>query len=359
MIILGIVQFITIFGGIAYLSKVQLNFIKILISFCIVLIPALFVFIFISPYVGIILFLILMIALFYKISVNNWLLIDTCIVFMIGICADNLALIITKSTERFDYIILYMLTSAVLIVIYEYFFKRKLADLNISFIIQNLIFTIVAITLSIFYVNIFVYDNKFLSWINLGLQFTYMTLITFFFWLVVQNTKKENLIRQKDIIHTHFSDYTKSLAKVNEEMQQFRHDYLNILLSLKEYIDEGDNEGLRTYFYENILPSEEKTISRNKLLGSLEKIESLEIKSIVASKLMQADKNGIEINVEIPSIILDISMNTIDLTRILGIYLDNAIEASLKEKNPRINIALIDVKGENLVIVIENTTRVD
>ena len=46
-----------------------------------------------------------------------------------------------------------------------------------------------------------------------------------------------------------------------------------------------------------------------------------------------------------------------DLTRILGIFLDNAIEASLLQSKPHINIAIIQMDLEEIVIVIQNKTQ--
>ena len=137
-------------------------------------------------------------------------------------------------------------------------------------------------------------------------------------------------------------------------MQKFRHDYLNILVSLRGYIDNNDMDSLKTYFYENIVPTEQQTIFRNKMIGMLENIEMMGVKSILASKIMQANRFNIEVNIEIPNIIEKINMNTVDLTRVIGIYLDNAIEASIDLPNSRINIAFFKIENKAVLLIIEN-----
>ena len=51
-------------------------------------------------------------------------------------------------------------------------------------------------------------------------------------------------------------------------------------------------------------------------------------------------------------------MDIIDLSRILGIILDNAIEASLESDDKRVNIAFIN-KNSSVIIVLINTFKGD
>lgn len=46
--------------------------------------------------------------------------------------------------------------------------------------------------------------------------------------------------------------------------------------------------------------------------------------------------------------------NSIDLSRVMGIYLDNAIEATLETKSPSIQFAMISLENE-YVFIIANT----
>ena len=61
--------------------------------------------------------------------------------------------------------------------------------------------------------------------------------------MALQRTKKE--INQ-------YYKYTLQIEQINNEMRKFRHDYVNILATLSEYIREDDMDGLRTYFDQNI-----------------------------------------------------------------------------------------------------------
>nr|WP_306810414.1 GHKL domain-containing protein [Paeniclostridium sordellii] len=69
-----------------------------------------------------------------------------------------------------------------------------------------------------------------------------------------------------------------------------------------------------------------------------------------------AQRKGIDTNVYIPNIVKDINFNCLDLCRILGIILDNSIEASLECENPSITLSIVD--KENLIsIIISNTYK--
>lgn len=53
-------------------------------------------------------------------------------------------------------------------------------------------------------------------------------------------------------------------------------------------------------------------------------------------------------------------MNLIDLSRILGVFLDNAIEANSQvDKRKEINIALFKSMSDSVIIIIENSYNAD
>ena len=68
---------------------------------------------------------------------------------------------------------------------------------------------------------------------------------------------------------------------------------------------------------------------KNGALNNLLHINLLEIKSILYTKLLLAVNQDIEVNIDIPDKIDCIHVEPVDLTRIPGIYLDNAIETCL------------------------------
>ena len=74
-------------------------------------------------------------------------------------------------------------------------------------------------------------------------------------------------------------------------------------------------------------------------------IRQLEIKSLLSYKMMYALNKNIAIVIDIPDVIWQINMPPIELTRLLGIYLDNAIEAALETEQPEISLHMAKLEG--------------
>ena len=150
-----------------------------------------------------------------------------------------------------------------------------------------------------------------------------------------------------------YYEYTLRIESINNEMRKFRHDYVNILTTLSDYIREDDMPGLRKYFNENIVPMKDKLKTRSIKMNGIEKLKVREIKGLITTKIIQAQEKRIPISIEVPDEIDRIDMNTVELSRIIGIIVDNAIEASENLEEPLINIAFID-NEESVTFIVMN-----
>ena len=150
-----------------------------------------------------------------------------------------------------------------------------------------------------------------------------------------------------------YYEYTLRIESINNEMRKFRHDYVNILTTLSDYIREDDMPGLRKYFDEHIVPMKDKLKTRSIKMNGIEKLKVREIKGLITTKIIQAQEKRIPISIEVPDEIDRIDMNTVELSRIIGIIVDNAIEASENLEEPLINIAFID-NEESVTFIVMN-----
>lgn len=146
--------------------------------------------------------------------------------------------------------------------------------------------------------------------------------------------------------YNRLQEYTNQIENMYSSLRSFKHDYQNIMLTMSGYIETGDMEGLRNYFDKEIVPLNKKLSSNSSNLNQLMNIKITEIKSIVSAKLLYAAELNIRINVEVVEEVPNVPMDTTDLARILGIFLDNAIEASLETAIPSIQFAIISVNNE-------------
>ncbi|MBB4825455.1 two-component system sensor histidine kinase AgrC [Sporosarcina luteola] len=215
---------------------------------------------------------------------------------------------------------------------------------------------IVGLTFIVFYSLVFIpaEQGEFnLTFFNLSLLFLYFLIMVALSSILLYTMTKEKKLAEKKIEQQQFSHYIQALEQVNRDMQAFHHDYANILLSLRGYMEIEDWDGLKDFFETQIMKVEEQTFARNRIFHQLDRLGITEIKGLLATKLMKADELSIPINIEIPDSIEAISLNTIDLTRILGIFIDNAIEESSLVNDPQINLAFISMK-QQVIIVFEN-----
>ncbi|MCM3499877.1 quorum-sensing sensor histidine kinase AgrC [Staphylococcus capitis] len=158
--------------------------------------------------------------------------------------------------------------------------------------------------------------------------------------------------RNLEEIETYY-EYTLRIESINNEMRKFRHDYVNILSTLSEFIREDDMQGLKKYFNEQIVPMKDNMKTRSIKIYGIENLKVREIKGLITTKILQAQEKAIPISIEVPDEIDKIEMNTIEFSRISGIILDNAIEASEVLDDPLIQIAFIN-NEESVTFIVMN-----
>lgn len=157
--------------------------------------------------------------------------------------------------------------------------------------------------------------------------------------------------RNQEEIETYY-EYTLKIEAINNEMRKFRHDYVNILTTLSEYIREDDMIGLRAYFNKNIVPMKDNLQMNAIKLNGIENLKVREIKGLITAKILRAQEMNIPISIEIPDEVSSINLNMIDLSRSIGIILDNAIEASTEIDDPIIRVAFIESENSVTFIVM-------
>ncbi|MCI9365773.1 MAG: GHKL domain-containing protein [Clostridia bacterium] len=119
--------------------------------------------------------------------------------------------------------------------------------------------------------------------------------------------------------------YNKTLQILHDNLRCFRHDFSNIMQSIDGYISNSDMKGLKKY-YTGI--KDECNISSNLTLLNPNLINDSALYSLITSKYHLAENLGISFNINISVNFNAISISPYTLTRILGVLIDNAIEAA-------------------------------
>lgn len=150
--------------------------------------------------------------------------------------------------------------------------------------------------------------------------------------------------------------YLKNLEYSEEKLRRFKHDYRNMLISLRNAIKEDDNDILINKldrYSENELDQENFEEYKD-----LIRVKDLQVKSILISKINEIDRNNIKFSFECATKIdnLDKLVNPFDLSRIIGIAFDNAIEESKNNQIGEIN-AYIFQNGKTFTFEIRNKIK--
>ncbi|GAA0077064.1 sensor histidine kinase [Clostridium sp. CTA-5] len=239
--------------------------------------------------------------------------------------------------------------------------KIKTSKLFLNRKFSILIIASLVLTTIIFYTNIIFEHNTNLRIelikVNGILFLSYFILLIVTIYILITSITKEINLKHKHIQFENLQEYTTNLEKLYTDMRSFRHDYINIISSLIGYIQNKDIDGLEKYFDEHILPLSKGVESNNFKIGVLKNVKITEIKGILSSKLMRAQELGIDTFIDIVEPIEKINMDIIDLSRVIGIFLDNAVEAALECDKPSIKFAIINKENSILIVIINSINK--
>lgn len=145
----------------------------------------------------------------------------------------------------------------------------------------------------------------------------------------------------------------KNLLEVTDNMRCFKHDFNNIIQAIDGYIYLDDMKSLQVYF-KSLLDE----CNHIKVVDSIncKVIENPAICGVLLNKYRVAEENNIEMNIDLLASLKELDEKSYVVSRMLGILLDNAIEATKECEEKLINFEVIkDFKNNKLVITIENT----
>ena len=181
-----------------------------------------------------------------------------------------------------------------------------------------------------------------------------LSLLAYFFisiYSLLNTTKLETTSRNLEEAQL----YNKTLTLLHDKMRGFKHDFHNIVQGIGGYISTNNMEGLKKY-YSQLLKDCDQVNNLTALNPSI--VNNSAIYNVMAAKYHRADELGVQINLAIFMDLNEIEkhMKIYEFTRIMGILMDNAIEATSECKDKIIHVTFR--KEENrkrIVMIIENT----
>ena len=167
---------------------------------------------------------------------------------------------------------------------------------------------------------------------------------------------QEKLNQEQTLRYRDMERYSRHIEELYKEVRSFRHDYSNLLTSLRLGIEEEDMKQIKEV-YDSVLKDSSEKLQDNKYdLGRLVNIRDKALKSLLAGKFLKARDKKIVFNVEVPEEIQVEGMRLLDFLTIVSILCDNAIEASAEASQPHVSIAFFK-NGAQETFIIENSIK--
>ena len=218
---------------------------------------------------------------------------------------------------------------------------------NISVKYENLsvlIFLVIGVG-SFWYMNSHAINDSFEFLINLFVLFLFFLMAILYF---KENMKSKEMSDKYNELLSTVDTFEKELIT----KRKIIHDFKNQLIVINGYAD--NPEKLKAYLSEII--KDQRNIPNSKLLLNVEKLPS-GLKGLIYYKFSNLDSN-INVSIDIKNSLkkyesISPKLNK-DCLKILGVFIDNAIEAVKNEKEKYINLEFIKQK-EQIIITVRNT----
>lgn len=189
---------------------------------------------------------------------------------------------------------------------------------------------------------------------NFVILLSMVCLIAYFFVSLFNIVKTKQLeIANRDIKNLQL--YNNTLKVLYDNIRAFKHDFNNIMNGIGGYIIAKDMDGLSKY-YKSVF----KECDNLNNLAALnpETINNPSIYAILADKYTKANAKNIKIELGVFLDLNSLNIDTYELTRILGILLDNSIEAAQECEKKYISVRFImDHRKNRQLVIVENTYK--
>lgn len=225
----------------------------------------------------------------------------------------------------------------------------NLTKRNKRILLLNILFAIIVIFIQMYLIGY--YNDKlpsFIIFINILSLIAYFGLSIFSMIKTMKLEETTETLEQQKL-------YNKTLQILHDNIRAFKHDFANILASIGGYIETDDLDGLKKY-YKQLLADCGQVSNLTSL--NPDAVNNPAVYAVLANKYYKADSLGIKINLESFVDFDNLHMEIYEFTRILGIFMDNAIEAASECEDKLINVTIMNEDTRNRqLLIVENTYK--
>ena len=220
---------------------------------------------------------------------------------------------------------------------------------NKTIILLNFIFGLICIVFQVF-LTAFYLDK-------LPIQyslFSFICLLIYFSLSIYSLTRIMKLVSTTQKLES-AEEYNKTLHILHDSVRGFKHDFDNIVTTIGGYIKTNDMEGLEKYYSQL---QEDCSKVNNLYILNPDIINNPGIYNLLTTKYNEAEEKDIQVTLTFLLDLNNLHMKIYEFARILGILLDNAIDAASECDKKVMNIIFRnDSKNNRNLIIIENTYK--
>lgn len=168
--------------------------------------------------------------------------------------------------------------------------------------------------------------------------------------------EREIALNQKKFEQLYLQNYTDEIVSLYNEIRGFRHDYAGMMVSMQTAIDSKDLQEIDRIYNEVFVKANHKLRSDKYTYFDLNNLEDSALRSVIAQSIANARVHNIEYTLEVKDIISPLSMELLDLVRVMSILLNNAVEGALESYRKQMEVAVIKLESE-ILIIIQNSRK--
>lgn len=236
--------------------------------------------------------------------------------------------------------------------------KKLIENIINGFNTNKVVFTVMLVILCLTIVSFIIYMNlaeqaniSYLIFINLFFIGVYVFMIGFF----IEKSNNNNLMNKYDQLYEYSKTYEKEIIKRSKK----QHEFENQLIIIKSMVQDDDKD---TVSYIDGLLKDDEANKDIRWLSKLANIPLGGLKGLLYFKINEMVDKNINVNLEVSESLTKVSSwrtytsNPQDISKIIGVYLDNAIEAASVAKTKEIEIQFYK-EGKNIVLCLGNTYK--
>lgn len=231
------------------------------------------------------------------------------------------------------------------------FFLIKLTKINNNFSFFNTKYIVPQLITMAFCMlpSMFLLMNKYFKYSCLFIFVNFLQLLVISL-MSLFNSKNAIKYENTEIELYNTTQYNQTLMKVNEGVRGFKHDMTNIVQAILGYLACKDYKGARKYCENLVMGFNDINVLS---ILSPTVINDPAIYGVVVSKILIARDKEMNLSLDININVDEINFPKFELSRMLGILLDNAIDAGEQTKDKRLvlNMYTNHIANQDIIIV--------